>query len=423
MADVKVNIKAVDQTSAGFATANRNLKRFANSAKQTTQGLLGTITGAGLGSALGSALGINLQSIADGVARALTGVSKEVEEAYGDIERMSDERVSLFEGRMRARMTDEQKLKQNAIDQTRIQEKLAEIKAKEVTYTKNLGGEIMGNYQKTLPLSAQQLRDQTQFLLNLEILAGEEDALKRVEQDRLEALKTKLQEVNDKYAEQEAKLSGVTLKGREQLESLRQLWSSLSIEVSQIGEPETVEGLERAIELTKELTDVSTKRHAAELQAREGQRQAAQILGQGFEKAIVNGEKFSDVLKQIGKDLMQLLIRRSITNPLVDAIEGFNFNSLLGIFGGGKAIGGPVSGGSAYMVGENGPEMFMPTQSGNIVSNSAMSGMGGSTYYIDARGADRSGLARLEQMINQTQASIRPIALASVVNASARGII
>ena len=75
------------------------------------------------------------------------------------------------------------------------------------------------------------------------------------------------------------------------------------------------------------------------------------------------------------------------------------------------------------MVGENGPEMFMPTQSGNIVSNSAMSGMGGSTYYIDARGADRSGLARLEQMINQTQASIRPIALASVVNASARGII
>jgi hypothetical protein len=188
--------------------------------------------------------------------------------------------------------------------------------------------------------------------------------------------------------------------------------------VAQIGEPQTVEGLERAIELTKELTDVSIKRHAAELQAREGQRQAAQILGQGFEKAIVNGEKFSDVLKQIGKDLVQLVIRRSITNPLVDAISGFNFGSLLG-----RATGGPVSRGSAYMVGENGPEMFFPTQSGNIVSNEKMSGMGGSTYYIDARGADRSGLARLEQMIQQTQASIQPIALQSVVSASARGII
>lgn len=418
MADVNVNIKSIDNTNAGFASANRNLKRFANSAKQTTQGLLGTITGAGLGSALGSAIGLNLQSIADGVARTLTGVSKEVEEAYGDIERLSDQRASMFENRMRARLTDEQKLKQNAIDQARIQEKLAEIKAKTVTITKNLYGEISGNHDETLKLSAQQLRDQEQLLLNLEILAGEEDALKRKEQDRLEALKNKLQEVNDKYSEQEAKLSGVTLKGREQLEALRQRWSDLTIQVAQIGEPQTVEGLERAIELTKELTDVSTKRHAAELQAREGQRQAAQIFGEGFEKAIVNGEKFSDVLKQIGKDLVQLVIRRSITNPLVDAISGFNFGSLLG-----RATGGPVSRGSAYMVGENGPELFMPTQSGNIVSNEKMSGMGGSTYYIDARGADRSGLARLEQMIQQTQASIQPIALQSVVSASARGII
>lgn len=418
MADVNVNIRSIDNTNAGFASANRNLQRFANSAKQTTQGLLGTITGAGLGSALGSAIGLNLQSIADGLARALTGVSKEVEEAYNDIERLSDQRVSLFQNRMRARLTDEQKLKQNAIDQARVEEKLNEIKAETIVIAKTLGGEITGDYDKRRELSAQQLRDQQQLLLNLEILAGEEDALKSKEQDRLEALKTKLQEVNDKYSEQEAKLSGVTLSGREQLEALRQSWSALSIEVAQIGEPQTVEGLERAIELTRELTDVSTKRHAAELQAREGQRQAAQIFGEGFEKAIVNGEKFSDVLKQIGKDLVQLVIRRSITNPLVDAISGFSFGSLLG-----RATGGPVSRGSAYMVGENGPEMFVPTQSGNIVSNEKMSGMGGSTYYIDARGADRSGLARLEQMIQQTQASIQPIALQSVVSASARGII
>lgn len=59
----------------------------------------------------------------------------------------------------------------------------------------------------------------------------------------------------------------------------------------------------------------------------------------------------------------------------------------------------------------------------DCVKVSADSVDGGSTYYIDARGADRSGLARLEQMIQQTQASIQPIALQSVVSASARGII
>tara|TARA_R110000787_G_scaffold42392_3_gene104382 strand:+ start:1060 stop:2331 length:1272 start_codon:yes stop_codon:yes gene_type:complete len=423
MADVKVNIKAVDQTSAGFATANRNLKRFSNSAKQTTQGLLGTISGAGLGSALGSAIGLNLQSIATGVARVLSGVTKEVEKAYEDIESLSTQRVDLFVSRMRARLTDEQKLKQIAIDRGRAEAKLKEIKQEEYTEAKFLFGEIVGHEKKKKDLTAMQLRDQQQILLNLEILAGEEEQLKNTQIDRLEALKDKLKEVEEQTNKSMAPLVGVTLKGTQQLEALREQYGGLLRDLEAIRDLDSEDALTERIEKTKKLGVVATSLHAAELRALQAQRDAAKILGQGFERAIVNGEKFSDVLKQIGKDLMQLLIRRSITNPLVDAIGGFNFNSLLGIFGGGKAIGGPVSGGSAYMVGENGPEMFMPTQSGNIVSNSAMSGMGGSTYYIDARGADRSGLARLEQMINQTQASIRPIALASVVNASARGII
>ncbi|MFZ4687729.1 MAG: tail tape measure protein [Polymorphobacter sp.] len=39
-----------------------------------------------------------------------------------------------------------------------------------------------------------------------------------------------------------------------------------------------------------------------------------------------------------------------------------------GLFGGapGRATGGPVTGGSAYMVGERGPELFVPTASGRI---------------------------------------------------------
>jgi hypothetical protein len=418
MADVNVNIKSIDNTNAGFASANRNLQRFANSAKQTTKGLLGTITGAGLGSALGSVIGLNLQSIADGVARALTGISKEAEDAFKRIETASDETADIFEKRMKLRRTDEQEFQRLTERSLRLEKQIAEAAEAMATVRETSGRRTRkitkGTEQDLLRLTELQ-NEQQQVLYEIELIRKQNaDA----ESGRIEALKTKLQEVNDKYSEQEAKLSGVTLSGREQLEALRQSWSALSIKVAQIGEPQTVEGLERAIELTRELTDVSTKRHAAELQAREGQRQAAEILGQGFEKAIVNGEKFSDVLKQIGKDLVQLVIRRSITNPLVDAISGFNFGSLLG-----RATGGPVSRGSAYMVGENGPEMFLPTQSGNIVSNERMSAMGGSTYYIDARGADRSGLARLEQMILQTQASIQPIALQSVVSASARGII
>jgi len=39
-----------------------------------------------------------------------------------------------------------------------------------------------------------------------------------------------------------------------------------------------------------------------------------------------------------------------------------------------KALGGPVSSGESYMVGESGPEMFVPNMSGSIVPNSRMGG-------------------------------------------------
>lgn len=55
------------------------------------------------------------------------------------------------------------------------------------------------------------------------------------------------------------------------------------------------------------------------------------------------------------------------------------------IFGGARASGGPVSTGAAYMVGERGPELFVPNVSGMIRPN----GAGGVVQHftIDARGA------------------------------------
>lgn len=47
---------------------------------------------------------------------------------------------------------------------------------------------------------------------------------------------------------------------------------------------------------------------------------------------------------------------------------------------GGRAMGGPVTSGSMYAVGERGPELFVPSQNGRIIPNSAMGG--GATYNI-----------------------------------------
>lgn len=48
-----------------------------------------------------------------------------------------------------------------------------------------------------------------------------------------------------------------------------------------------------------------------------------------------------------------------------------------------RASGGPVSGGSPYIVGEQGPELFVPNMSGSIVPNHALGGGGGVTVNIN----------------------------------------
>jgi len=59
--------------------------------------------------------------------------------------------------------------------------------------------------------------------------------------------------------------------------------------------------------------------------------------------------------------------------------------ALFGGFGGGKAGGGPVSAGTPYVVGENGPELFVPSSSGSIVTNQVNGGgsFGGSQIVVN----------------------------------------
>jgi hypothetical protein len=65
-----------------------------------------------------------------------------------------------------------------------------------------------------------------------------------------------------------------------------------------------------------------------------------------------------------------------------------------GAFGGGRASGGPVMGGTTYLVGEKGPELFTPSNSGSIIPNNAL-GRGGSTINLTVNGAiDPEGTAR-----------------------------
>ena len=69
-----------------------------------------------------------------------------------------------------------------------------------------------------------------------------------------------------------------------------------------------------------------------------------------------------------------------------------------------RAAGGPVSGGTSYLVGEKGPEIFTPSSSGMITANSAIGG--GNTLIVNVQGADPQAVVRALQDYNRTAGPI-----------------
>jgi hypothetical protein len=94
-----------------------------------------------------------------------------------------------------------------------------------------------------------------------------------------------------------------------------------------------------------------------------------------FEDAVVSGGKFSDTLNSLADDITRIIVRTQVTEPLFNAIKGFDFGGFFGgLFGGTRANGGPVTGGTSYLVGERGPEIFTPSTTGRISPNGASGG-------------------------------------------------
>lgn len=148
---------------------------------------------------------------------------------------------------------------------------------------------------------------------------------------------------------------------------------------------------------------------ALQIESEQTGKQAGQMIASGFEEAVFSGKKLSEVLKGLALDLVRLVFQKQVTERAATGISTF-INAALGF----KAMGGPVTSGSPYVVGEKGPELFVPNSSGSIIPNSKMgSGSGGAggtsvniTYNI-ASGVSRSDLAPiLEQQRKLLKAEI-----------------
>jgi hypothetical protein len=101
-------------------------------------------------------------------------------------------------------------------------------------------------------------------------------------------------------------------------------------------------------------------------------------IGSAIDDMVDNGKSsFSDLADSIIKDLAKMIIKAYLFKYI--------FDPLMGAFGiSGKAMGGPVDAGTPYIVGEKGPELFVPQGSGRIIPNHRLDSQVGSSPAVTA---------------------------------------
>jgi len=135
-------------------------------------------------------------------------------------------------------------------------------------------------------------------------------------------------------------------------------------------QPQILDGMNQEAIKAKALTDEQERLNAA----KERMKGLIQGIGGAIESGLVNGieaavtgaQSLQDVLAGVLKDIGKMLISFGIRSLL----SGVNIGGVPLV---GKAVGGPVAGGTPYVVGEKGPELFVPGASGTIIPNDAMS--------------------------------------------------
>jgi len=105
----------------------------------------------------------------------------------------------------------------------------------------------------------------------------------------------------------------------------------------------------------------------------------ANSFGQSSKSVIMGTASVKDAFKNMAAAIISQLIDVLIIQRLVGTVGtgGSGGTGIAGFLSGTRAVGGQVTTGQSYLVGENGPELFRPSASGTIVPNNKMGGGAG----------------------------------------------
>jgi len=152
----------------------------------------------------------------------------------------------------------------------------------------------------------------------------------------------------------------------------------------------TVEELIRENVETKKLADNATK-------VKQAFENISQSIGndikEGIKGLIKGTSTLSDLLNNVADKFLDIALNQALFGDILGS-SGPKGGGILGFLSGGKlAEGGRAAGGKSFLVGEKGPELFVPSRSGNVIPNDKLGGGGNTsvTVNVDASGSSVEG--------------------------------
>ena len=207
----------------------------------------------------------------------------------------------------------------------------------------------------------------------------------------LDSIEKKVKSVNEGATK-------LTISAQDTMDSLKQQLENLQERIRLGDQEASIQQKIRDIlaknpELKKKEVDQAVRAIAAAEKQLEQQQKLKNLylsIGRSIEDGIVDAIQGAiDGTKTLGD------VARSVFSQIQRSLIQFGVNSLLtGLFPGSslfRANGGPVSSGKNYIVGERGPEMFVPNSGGRIVPNSDMGQATNIVVNVDASGSSVEG--------------------------------
>lgn len=239
-------------------------------------------------------------------------------------------------------------------------------------------------------------------------------AIKQIEKDTLSATAA-LRDLNTEYLTATGQtLEAIRVKHDEELANFQGMLDKKLISETQFA-------------TARDQLAATSAQQIAEYQQQEAeafQAAADQIAGaitgpiqNAFSEFVNTGKlEFDSMIQSMLAGLANVVFELTVIKPLMEGLSnglsgglgGGGVGGLVsGLLGGGLmgfANGGTVAGGKPVVVGERGPELFVPPSAGSIVPNKSLGSNGGGNvvniqYSIDARGADKGVEQRLAAFV------------------------